>query len=332
MDFLKSLMIYMSALFMMGVENAELPDPATMPTVAPTVTVAAVDDTPVVTAVPEATEVPAPTMTPNSKYATLRSGDKSNNVKKMQQRLIELGYLKKGSADGKYGAQTVTAVKNFQRANGLTADGVAGKATLTRLYEDKNVVKATATATPTPKPTSTPKAAAQSTASAQQGEEIAAPAQATVAPQESAVKAGWYRTGATVLLNQTAVMVLEHNDGVTSSRGPAVYMHDGNVIVSLTELAQAAAWQLDSGNNGSGFTLKAAGYTVIVTGSGSSCTALADGRAVELGEANVYYADGEWLVDTAFLRQTLGAVSTWDQDENTLVLRVTEKSLAESDD
>ena len=70
------------------------------------------------------------------KADTLRSGSRGEAVKQMQQALISLGYLK-GSADGKFGAQTRQAVIDFQKANRLTADGLAGKKTLTLLENGK---------------------------------------------------------------------------------------------------------------------------------------------------------------------------------------------------
>ena len=63
---------------------------------------------------------------------TLRYGDRSDAVKKLQQRLKTLGYFDH-SVTGYYGSVTVAAVKAFQTRNGLTADGVAGKSTLTKL-------------------------------------------------------------------------------------------------------------------------------------------------------------------------------------------------------
>ena len=54
-------------------------------------------------------------------------------VKKMQQKLKDLGYLS-GSADGKFGVATQAAVIAFQKNNNLTADGKAGSATLSKLY------------------------------------------------------------------------------------------------------------------------------------------------------------------------------------------------------
>lgn len=71
-------------------------------------------------------------------YETLRPGATGTEVKKMQQALRNLNYLL--SADGSYGGETVEAVKEFQRLNGLTADGVAGSKTLKVLYSG-NAVK-----------------------------------------------------------------------------------------------------------------------------------------------------------------------------------------------
>lgn len=65
----------------------------------------------------------------------LQSGDTGTAVKDMQKALQKLNY--NVSADGKYGPQTVSAVKSFQSINGLTADGVAGARTLELLYSGK---------------------------------------------------------------------------------------------------------------------------------------------------------------------------------------------------
>jgi len=63
---------------------------------------------------------------------TCGPGDSGSAVKKVQQRLKKLGYYT-GSADGDYGAGTKTAVKNFQKRNGLTANGTVNKKTLAKL-------------------------------------------------------------------------------------------------------------------------------------------------------------------------------------------------------
>lgn len=75
------------------------------------------------------------------KKPTLRKGSKGSAVKELQAHLIKLGYdLGKWGADGDFGNQTELAVKAFQKANGLTQDGVVGEKTWEKL--DGNPVHA----------------------------------------------------------------------------------------------------------------------------------------------------------------------------------------------
>ena len=66
---------------------------------------------------------------------TLRKGCTGEDVKTLQRRLKELGYYT-GALDGGYGTGTIAAVEAFQRRNNLTADGVAGTATIKLLFSD----------------------------------------------------------------------------------------------------------------------------------------------------------------------------------------------------
>lgn len=61
--------------------------------------------------------------------ALSRYGSSGNEVTQIQTKLKRWGYYT-GSIDGIYGSKTVAAVKWFQSKNGLTADGIAGPATL----------------------------------------------------------------------------------------------------------------------------------------------------------------------------------------------------------
>lgn len=63
---------------------------------------------------------------------TLKPGDTGSQVTDLQQTLAALGYST-GTADGNYGPATQSAVARFQRASGLTADGVFGSQTLSAL-------------------------------------------------------------------------------------------------------------------------------------------------------------------------------------------------------
>lgn len=67
--------------------------------------------------------------------ANLKTGSKGNDVKKVQDALINAGYsVGKAGADGIYGPDTTRAVKQYQKDNGLTIDGIAGPDTLGKMY------------------------------------------------------------------------------------------------------------------------------------------------------------------------------------------------------
>ena len=91
--------------------------------------------TPKVTAKPTASPTPKPTSTPNlTKEIYLRDGSSGKDVKRLQERLISLGWLV-GSADSDFGGSTEAAVIAFQKkTSGLYDDGVAGPSTLQALY------------------------------------------------------------------------------------------------------------------------------------------------------------------------------------------------------
>lgn len=96
---------------------------------------------------------------------SLKLGSEGSAVRNVQTRLKSLGYYK-GSADGQYGTGTEDAVKAFQKANGLRADGKAGADTLNKLFSDdaRTAAQARPTATPKPRPTARPTATPYRTA------------------------------------------------------------------------------------------------------------------------------------------------------------------------
>ena len=59
-------------------------------------------------------------------------GSRGEEVRRIQQKLKDLGY-EVGSVDGIFGLQTQKAVLDFQRKNGLNADGIVGQLTLAAL-------------------------------------------------------------------------------------------------------------------------------------------------------------------------------------------------------
>jgi len=175
MDLLQTILIYMSMVFVSSVQTApEVTVAQQLPTISPTATITAtatVTTTPSGEAVSTSTPVPTPALTPNNEYKTLRVGDKGEGVRTLQSRLAELGYYT-GDVDGSFGNQTRRAVERFQYAHGLSADGVAGKRTLTVLYESEDityadlVVSATPDVTLTAMPNAEPTGAPQRTTEA----------------------------------------------------------------------------------------------------------------------------------------------------------------------
>lgn len=96
--------------------------------------------------------------------AALQEGDNSPEVTALQQRLQNLGYLK-ARASGYFGTLTKEAVIQFQKAKGLTPDGVVGAQTQAALAENtqlsmslaKTSVRTTKTNTPRSRTTTRPR-------------------------------------------------------------------------------------------------------------------------------------------------------------------------------
>ena len=65
----------------------------------------------------------------NIVFGLSKYGSRGEEVKQIQTKLKRWGYYK-GSVDGVYGSGTLSAVKSFQRKNGLAVDGIAGTKTL----------------------------------------------------------------------------------------------------------------------------------------------------------------------------------------------------------
>ena len=88
---------------------------------------------------------PTPAVTPTEtvvitedSVVTIQSGTRGSAVLNLQKRLVELGYYS-SRLDGVYLAEDITAVRAFQKANGLTVDGKAGYLTQKTLFSDTAV-------------------------------------------------------------------------------------------------------------------------------------------------------------------------------------------------
>ena len=95
--------------------------------------------TPTTTTPTTTTPTTEPTTTPTTpttpalpEDVVLRPGEESEEVRRVQAALAELGYST-GGVDGRFGPATEEAVRQFQSSSGLADDGVVGPATLAAL-------------------------------------------------------------------------------------------------------------------------------------------------------------------------------------------------------
>ncbi len=210
-----------------------------------------------------AASTPIVISTPYPVLQTLKTGSSGELVSALQTKLKELGYYT-GSVDGQYGSATAQAVIRFQRANGLAADGVAGSATLNKLY-----VSGTAVSAATPRPTAAPApTAAASTAVVKinatllrRGDTGAA----VKAMQQRLVKLGYLASADGVYGSKTvnAVAAFQKNNGLTAD-GVAGTMTLNRLSSSAAVPASGIAGlpsqtaSTPSGNTSAGFTAPSA--------------------------------------------------------------------------
>jgi len=69
-----------------------------------------------------------------------KHGSEGHEVSLIQEAMAKAGYFKYGSYTSYYGSITEAAVKSFQKANGLAADGIVGPATTSKM-EDLELLK-----------------------------------------------------------------------------------------------------------------------------------------------------------------------------------------------
>jgi putative peptidoglycan binding protein len=121
------LVLVVAGLALAGVFSGNGEHRATSRGTAPVTTTGTTPTTTTTTAAtrPAGAVLPAPT-------TSLKPGDQGAQVKRLQRALTRLGY-DAGTVDGDYGSSTEAAVKRFQRASALTADGVLGPASLRAL-------------------------------------------------------------------------------------------------------------------------------------------------------------------------------------------------------
>ena len=327
MDFLKTLLAYMALLTTLGVQEG--PAPQTIPT--PTPLPAHVTASPVPhqtaapTATPSPTPDPTPAMTANKRYSKLVFGDSGSNVKKLQNALINLGYMPKGSADGQYGYQTYNAVKAFQKANSLEVDGVAGPMTLTHLYENPAVI---GVVEPTAVPTASPTPAWPSLPTMQpSGTQATSPAPAGSLTR---LEGAYVISGSSGKALYREMLV----DGQPALVKADLWLNTaGNPVLSLSQLVDCMeGWRLMGSTADSLWALNACGYTVSINLLSGQPVIQVDGLKADVSIQDVFLWENDLYVTDSFLRATLQAETVFDADEKSLVVFFRDKSIANAQD
>ncbi|MBQ8537366.1 MAG: peptidoglycan-binding protein, partial [Clostridia bacterium] len=363
MDLMKTMLLYMSMVLGSAVGDAPMPTPTPTPVATPVaiVTPAPVQEedpveqltaaptqaapTPGPTATPQPALAQAPEMTPNPGYRTLRNGSRGDEVRKLQERLKELGYLQ-AEVDGVYGDRTKGAVMRFQKAHGLSRDGVAGKHTQTILYEYDKVIADPSAVTASPVPTQAPTAAPTATPTL---EPTASPTQAPTAeptqipvlnPQELEIPKGTPVPALTQILPQaTAAPQTAENASSSQVSSPLALLADGkitvdgmalespnllalsaemDVLVDVAGLTEALEWEYDLPQEGLGWVFDLGEHTLAVTYTLDKdaldlVSVTCDGEDVELTESMTGLINHRLFLTPAWL-EALGATVEWDQE------------------
>ena len=106
------------------------------------------------TPTPTPVPTPRPTQGPNQPFPKkLAYGDQNEDVRRVQQRLMDLGFFTYYKTTNGFYAQTQDAVKQFQKHNGLDATGVVDEKTWNAMFNDPDVADANSDPKPAPKPT-----------------------------------------------------------------------------------------------------------------------------------------------------------------------------------
>ncbi len=398
MNLMRTLLIYMSATLALAVQNTTAPKATPEPTPAPEAVVETADMpaqvSEAITAVPPSqqadtakiTPLPVPTITPNMKaYHNLTMGAKGKEVRKLQEKLIEMGYLPEGSADGAYGRKTFNAIKKFQYYNGLTADGIAGRRTQTYLFENPD-------AAPNPEVTASPETAAPAESTAPDTKTAETEAPETIVPETEAPETIVPETeapeteapaeesaepveepemteepeaaeepanaenpeedepdiienvdlDADVYEPITAMIALNEGDGplefVVTEDGvpvkarPRLSQNGDRIRVSLDDLCSCVEkWQLTDDNVGT-VVLEAAGYTLALYNEDGGCSATVDGKEISMKDDDFDFTSEGHFINAEFLASALKGEAEWDQEDNTLMLRIRDRESTESDD
>ena len=121
-------------------------------------------------------------------------------------------------------------------------------------------------------------------------------------------------------------------DGVPVTAKPRVSQNGAKIRVSLDDLcACIEGWRLTDDGIGS-VVLEAAGYTLVLYNEDSGVSATLDGSEIPVKAEDFDFESEGHFINAEFLAASLKGDAVWDQEENTLVLRIPDKGALTAQD
>ena len=91
------------------------------------------------------------------------------------------------------------------------------------------------------------------------------------------------------------------------------------------------SWRLTDDGVGS-VVVEAAGYTLALYNEDAGCSATLDGTEIPMKEDDFDFVTEGHFINAEFLAAALKGEAEWDQEDNTLMLRIRDKTAVESED
>ena len=118
-------------------------------------------------------------------------------------------------------------------------------------------------------------------------------------------------------------------DGVPVKAQPRLSQNGAKIRVSLDDICKCVdSWRLTDDGVGS-VVLEAAGYTLALYNEDAGCSATLDGLEIPMKEEDFDFVSEGHFINAEFLATALKGEAIWDQEENTLILRIRDKAVAE---
>ena len=139
---------------------------------------------------------------------------------------------------------------------------------------------------------------------------------------------------ASVALNEGSgpLEFIAMEDGVPVTARPRMSQNGAKIRISLDDMCKCAeGWELTDEGVGT-VVLEAAGYTLVLYNESKGSYATLDGTEIPMKEDDFDFVTEGHFINAEFLAAALKGEAEWDQEENTLMLRIRDKDAAKATD